>query len=251
MADPPTPATQGPGPDRAARFRLWLLAGLQVVMVAQLVLLLLERQWMSGAGLLGVMAITAAPVFFDPRLPFRVPPEYDVLAIVFVFASLFLGEFRSFYDRFWWWDVALHTTSGLLLGMVGFLLVYVLNESRRIRVHMRPGFVALFAFAFAVTGGTLWEIFEFAMDQVLGTTMQKPMLGDPSGLTDTMWDLIVDAVGAAIVSGFGWWHMRRGTRSILDAWIDKFLERNQRVFGADPEHREPHAIARRPEDDPP
>jgi len=210
----------------AARIRLRLLLILQAVMAAELVLLLYERLWASSFWLLAVMAITAAPMLLGRRLPVRIPPEYDVLAILFVFAALFLGEFRSYYARLWWWDVALHFTSGLLLGMVGFLLVYVLNESRRLDIHMRPGFVALFAFTFAVTGGTLWEIFEFAMDQVFGTTMQKPMLGDPSGLTDTMWDLIVDALGAAIVSCLGWWNMRRNARSILEVWIDKFLVRN-------------------------
>ncbi len=99
-----------------------------------------------------------------------------------------------------------------------------------IDVHMRAGFVALFAFAFAVTAGTAWEIFEFAVDQFFGTQMQKPMLGDPSGLTDTMWDLIVDALGAAVISSFGWWHMKRGRPSFIEAWIDRFVERNPRFF---------------------
>jgi hypothetical protein len=35
------------------------------------------------------------------------------------------------------------------------------------------------------------------MDQIFGSNMQKPMLGDASGLTDTMLDFIIDAVGAA------------------------------------------------------
>lgn len=224
----PPPPTLNQG--RVARIRLWLILILQTVMAAELVYLLVEHLWASSVWLLAVMAITAAPVLLGRRLPVRVPPEYDVLAILFVFASLFLGEFRDYYGRFWWWDVALHTTSGLLLGVVGFLLVYVLNESRRINVHMRPGFVALFAFTFAVTGGTLWEMFEFAMDQLAGTNMQKPFLGDPSGLTDTMWDLIVDTLGAAVVSCFGWWHMKREATSILDVWIEKFLEQNPRLF---------------------
>ncbi len=214
----------------AARIRLGVILILQTVMAAELIFLLFENLWASSVWLLAVMAITAAPVLLGRRLPVRIPPEYDVLAILFVFAALFLGEFRSYYARFWWWDVALHATAGLLLGVVGLLLVYVLNESRRIDIHMRPGFVALFAFAFAVTGGTLWEIFEFTMDQVLGTTMQKPMLDDPSGLTDTMWDLIVDVLGAAIMSCFGWWNMRHNAVSLLDVWIEKFLERNPRLF---------------------
>lgn len=203
---------------------------LQTVMAAELALLIYEHLWVSSVRLLAVMAITAAPMLLGRRLPVRIPPEYDVLAILFVFAALFLGEFQSYYARLWWWDIALHATSGLLLGVVGFLLVYVLNENRRIDLHMRPGFVALFAFAFAVTGGTLWEIFEFGMDQIIGTTMQKPMLGDPSGLTDTMWDLIIDALGAAIVSCFGWWNMKHNSHSILEVWIEKFLVRNPQLF---------------------
>lgn len=217
-------------PNKAKRFRIGLMIILQTIMALELIYLLYEQHWMSGVWLLAVMSITASPVLLGHRLPVRIPPEYDVLAILFVFASLFLGEFQDYYARLWWWDVALHATSGLLLGMVGFLLVYVLNESRNIDFHLRPGFVALFAFTFAVTGGALWEIFEFAMDQFFGTTMQKPMFNDPSGLTDTMGDLIVDALGAAIISCFGWWNMKRKNHSILDVWIEKFLERNPRLF---------------------
>lgn len=212
------------------RVRLGVLLMLQTVMAIELVLLLTQGIWVSAAWLLAIMVITGAPAIFGHRLPVRIPAEYELLAILFVFGALFLGEFRSYYERFWWWDIALHASSGLLLGILGFLLVYVMNESKRIDLHMRAGFVALFAFVFAVAVGTFWEIFEFAVDQVFGTTMQKPMLGDPSGLTDTMWDLIVDALGALVISAFGWWHMKRNKRSFVDVWIDRFIERNPRLF---------------------
>ena len=199
-------------------------------MTVELVFLLGEGLWVSAVWLLAIMAVTSAPAILGDRLPVRIPPEYEILAILFVFASLFLGEFRSYYERFWWWDIALHTTSGLLLGILGFLLVYVLNENKRIDMHMRPGFVALFAFVFAIGVGTLWEIFEFAADRIFGTRMQKPMLGDASGLTDTMWDLIVDTLGAAAISIFGWWNMKRNERSFIEVWIDRFIERNPGMF---------------------
>ncbi|MEO7938560.1 MAG: hypothetical protein ABIR55_08045 [Burkholderiaceae bacterium] len=199
-------------------------------MAAELVALLLQSSWASAVWLLAIMAVTAAPALLGDRLPVRIPAEYELLTILFVFAALFLGEFHSYYERYWWWDIALHTVSGLLLGIVGFLLVYMLNESRHTDMHMRAGFVAMFAFAFAVTAGTAWEIFEFAMDQLFGMQMQKPMLGDPSGLTDTMWDLIVDALGAAVISSFGWWHMRRNRPSFIEVWIDRFVERNPQLF---------------------
>ena len=105
-------------------------------------------------------------------------------------------------------------------GVLGFLLVYVLNESERVEMHMRPRFVALFAFLFAVVVGTLWEIFEFAMDQLAGTRMQKPMFGDPSGLTDTMWDMIVNALGALTISALGWWYMNRGEHSFIESGFE-------------------------------
>lgn len=212
------------------RIRLGIVLTLQGVMAAELVVLLMTGSWTSGAWLLVIMAVTGAPVLLGPRWPVRIPAEYELLAILFVFASLFLGEFHSYYERFWWWDIVLHSTSGLLLGLVGFLLVYVLNENRRVDLHMRPGFVALFAFAFAVTVGVMWEILEFAADQLFGMQMQKPMLGDPSGLTDTMWDLIVDTLGAAVISGFGWWHMKRERRSFIDIWTDRFVAKNPRFF---------------------
>src|SRR5699024_10767570 len=114
--------------------------------------------------------------------------------------ALFLGETRGYYGRFWWWDIGLHATSGVLLGIFGFLLVYLLNGIPRLDVSMQPGFVAFFAFCFALSIGAVWEIFEFAMDALAGMNMQKPFLGDPSGLTDTMWDLIMDALGALAIA---------------------------------------------------
>jgi uncharacterized membrane protein YjdF len=118
----------------------------------------------------------------------------------------------------------------LLLGVLGFLLVYVLNERRRIEEHMRPHFVALFAFLFSLSVGTLWELFEFAMDQAFGLNMQKPTPGDPSGLTDTMWDLLADVVSGLAISIYGWWYMVDPAQSFIERWIEKFIAGNPRLF---------------------
>lgn len=216
--------------DKAARIHRMTVIFLQLIMATELVVLLIEGQLLSAVLVGAIMAITLAPVVLKERLPVFVPPEIQVLTILFVFASLFLGEVLRFYDRLWWWDIFLHASSGLLLGIFGFLLVYVLNENQRIDVHLQPRFVALFAFAFAVAVGALWEIFEFGMDQVFGTNMQKPMFGDDSGLTDTMWDLIVDTLGALCISAVGWWYMKSEKESFLEAWIEKFIALNPRLF---------------------
>lgn len=190
-----------------------------------------EQQWLTAAVTIGILLITFVPLLLERRLRVVIPAEFELLAIAFVFASLFLGEVRGFYTRFWWWDIVLHTASGFLLGIIGFLLVHVLNEIKEIGLHLKPGFVALFAFLFGLGMGTLWEIFEFSMDALFGMNMQKPMFGDPSGLTDTMWDLIVDAVGALTIAILGYIYLKTARRrSFLQRWILAFIRHNPRLF---------------------
>jgi len=204
---------------------------LQAILVIEVVVALWGQQWLTAIVTIGIIAVTLAPFLLARLLRVFIPPEFVLLAIGFVFASLFLGEVYDYYARFWWWDIALHSTSGFLLGIVGFLLVHVLNETEDIGVHMKPGFVAFFAFLFALGTGALWEIFEFSMDSFFGMNMQKPMFGDLSGLTDTMWDLIVDTLGALIISVLGYSFIKTaGNKSFLERWINTFIENNPRLF---------------------
>ena len=221
---------QGPqeaeAPETSLTTRIYwgILVVLQVVMAVELLLLLIEQQWLNASLVVGIMVLTMSPAVLAPRLNVRIPAEFQLLAIAFVFATLFLGEVLRYYDRFAWWDTALHAFSGLLMGVFGFLLVYLLNENRRVDLQLRPRFVAFFAFLFAVAVGTFWEIFEFVVDQLFGTGMQS------GGLYDTMLDLMFDAVGAAAISFFAWWYLRRGERSFVARWVHKFISRNPRLF---------------------
>lgn len=232
MEGRPTEPATAPTQDVASRLYWVLLGALQGIMLAQLVLLVRASQWVTALQVVIIMALTLAPMALRSRLPVRIPAEFQILAILFVFASLFLGEVRDYYERIWWWDASLHASSGLLFGIVGFLLVYVLNENERVDINLRPRFVALFAFTFAMAVGALWEVFEFAMDQTFGLQMQKPRLGDPSGLTDTMWDLSFDTMGALLISAFGWWYMINDERSFIETWIRKFNAYNRRLFAS-------------------
>lgn len=222
--------TEPEKPDIAARLHRWIAITVAAIMTIELALFLYEGQWLTAFLTLAIMAVILAPTLLGDRLPVKIPPELQALALLFVFAALFLGEVQRYYVRIAWWDQALHASSGLLLGVLGFLLVYVLNENKRIDLHLRPRFVALFAFLFAVSVGTLWELFEFAMDSLFGTNMQKPMFDDPSGLTDTMWDLFVDMLGALAISFYGWWYMNDPAESFIERWIERFIARNPGLF---------------------
>jgi hypothetical protein len=214
----------------ARRFHGIVVGVLVALMLLEFFVAVWEGQWMTSFLIAAILAIALAPLLAPRRMPVAIPAEFHLLAVLFIFASLFLGEVHRFYERVWWWDMVLHASSGLLLGMLGFLLVYVLNENERVDLHLRPSFVALFAFLFALGAGVLWEIFEFGMDRLFGMNMQKPMFGDPSGLTDTMWDLILDALGALVISLLGWWYMKHRQVSFIEAWIRKFIASNPRLF---------------------
>jgi hypothetical protein len=203
---------------------------LLVVMAVEWVFLLHAGRWLSAFLVTMIIAVLIAPALFRKRLDVDIPVEFHFTAVIFMTASLYLGEVRSFYQVFWWWDIVLHASAGLLMGITGFLLVYLLNERKPAGLHMTPGFISLFAFSFAVTIGTLWEIFEFSMDRTLALNMQKPMMGDLSGLTDTMWDMIVNALGALLISLMGWRYLKRKDVFFVKSLIHNFVQKNPSLF---------------------
>jgi len=51
-----------------------------------------------------------------------------------------------------------------------------------------------------------------------------------SGLVDTMWDLIVDSVGALFTSVSGFMYIKAGKTHILSRLLRRFMEKNPRLF---------------------
>lgn len=198
---------------------------LKVILAVGAILEALQGNWLIAITTTGIVIVAFLPILVGYRFHVRIPPEFELLAVIFVYASLFLGEVHGYYLKYWWWDMLLHASSGLILGIFGFLLVYVINEHEDLEMHMKPGFVAFFAFMFALGMGTLWEITEFALDQLLGMNTQG------GGLVDTMSDLIVDGIGALIISTLGYKYLRANQAdSFLERWIHHFIVLNKRIF---------------------
>ncbi len=203
---------EDPGGTRGARLPARVNLALRVALVASVVLLAVGGQWLAAVSTLGIALLTLVPSMLGRRFDVHVPAAFELLAILFIVGALFLGEVRGYYTRFWWWDGLLHLGSSFLLGVLGFLLVYVLNQKQLGDLHLEPAFVAIFAFSFSLALGAMWEIFEFWMDQLFGLNMQR------TGLDDTMRDLIVDVFGASVIAllGYGW---------LKTVEVDSFLER--------------------------
>lgn len=212
---------------RIHRIFIWVLLA---ILFVEWLLLLLDQSWLSLFLVTLIIITVFSPILFRRQLQMEIPVELHFTAVIFVFASFYLGEIQDFYHRVWWWDIALHTSAGFLMGILGFILVFVLNESKRVHVNLTPGFIAFFAFTFALAIGSIWEIFEFAMDQLFGMNMQKEMLDDPSGLTDTMWDIIVNALGAFFITFAGYGYLKTEKSFFVKDWIRSFIEKNPDWF---------------------
>ncbi|MCB1400560.1 MAG: hypothetical protein KDJ82_12235 [Rhodobacteraceae bacterium] len=193
------------------------------VLAFEFVVALWERQWPLAGVAMITWWLTLVPMYLSSRTGIRLPTAFLVGITAFIFATIFLGEAFDFYNRYWWWDVVLHGGSALGFGLVGFLFVFTLFEGDR---YAAPAWaIGLIAFSFAVTIGALWEIFEFGMDQIFGLNMQK------SGLVDTMYDLIVDVVGASIGALAGVLYLLGRGPGVMSRLFEEFVDRNRRFFG--------------------
>lgn len=195
---------------------IWLaLAGVVLAALAQL---RLELAFVA----LATLMLSLAPVVVARWADIHVPPSFIAAVVIFVGATLLLGEVFDFYERFWWWDIAMHGTSAVGFGLIGFVLVFMMSQGDRFAAP--PIAVAFFAFCFAIFIGTAWEIFEFAMDRLFGLNMQK------TGLMDTMGDLIVNMAGALVGAATGFAYLKGQGRGGLAALIDEFVRTNPRLF---------------------
>ncbi len=203
---------------------------LQIFLVIGLILFLFKRNWENAFLTATVISFSVLPAFVSRRYSIVIPPDFQLISALFVFLSLFLGSALDFYYKFWWWDLVLHTASGFLLGIVGFIVLFVLNQTDHLPKGVKPVFLCVFGVTFAVTLGVIWEIFEFAMDRFWPVLdMQSQSRG--RGVVDTMKDLIVDTIGAIVVALMGYGYLKTGRYSFIADGVKSFLRKNPRLLG--------------------
>jgi hypothetical protein len=187
------------------RVQFFLSLFIRLSLIVAFVVALIETQWTVAFVSIIALFATLLPWYLARSFHIRVPIGFEFILVLFVYASIFLGEIHGFYTLFWWWDIVLHIGSGVAIGFVGFLALYALYLDKRF--DAKPFFIAFLSFSVAFAIGGLWEIFEFTMDSVFGFHMQKSAV-------DTMRDLIVDAAGALVASASGYLYLRFRKRGL-------------------------------------
>lgn len=199
-----------------------LLNLIRFTLIVAIIGALFAQRWTILFVSILTFVLTFLPNIFEKKYKINIPVEFEIITVLFIYSSLFLGEVHGYYTKFWWWDIILHTGSAIALGFIGFTILYILYKGDKIKAS--PITIAIFSFFFAVGIGAVWEIFEFSMDQLFGFNMQK------SGLTDTMWDLIVDSIGALIASASGYFYLKKDEAFLFKRIINKFVKENPNIF---------------------
>jgi len=179
-------------------------------------------RWSLAFVSFATLTLALVPPMLAARWSLTLPLPFLLFTTLFCFASIFLGEAFDFYERLWWWDLALHGSSAVGFGLMGFLFAFMLFEGDRFAAP--PSAIALISFCIAMTVGATWEIFEFTMDAGLGMNMQK------SGLSDTMGDLILNAFGGLIASVTGYLYLRESSAGLLGRGLSQFIKVNGRLY---------------------
>lgn len=122
-------------------------------------------------------------------------PTIVILTIIFL-AGHALGSFFSLYEQIFWFDMVMHTLGGAWLAAV-FVTVgdsrfpSFLRELPRFRYTLRVVLLVLIA-------GLAWELYQHVF--AVWATARFGDLGFAQPLSDTLSDLLLDAVGAVIAA---------------------------------------------------
>ena len=85
--------------DRAQAF---LANILRLTLVIAIAIGVLNQRWLLVFSTSLVLVLTYLPYFIERRYKIYLPIEFESVIILFIYASLFLGEIRSYYAKFWW-----------------------------------------------------------------------------------------------------------------------------------------------------
>lgn len=220
--------------------------GMRLLVFGIMILQIFNRNFENVFLCILTLILMILPSVVQATFKVEFPSLLEVIILCFIFAAEILGEISAFYIKFPYWDTILHTLNGFLCAAIGFSLVDIMNRESRIRFELSPLFMAITAFCFSMTIGVLWEFLEFAVDSLCGLDMQKDTVitaihstfldptksnhcvdilniseviidGKPLqvngyldiGLIDTMYDMIVNFIGAFSFSILGFIYVKR------------------------------------------
>ena len=200
------------------RVLLWISSLLKFSLLIAAIASLIFDDWITAFLSVLILFLTFLPAILHRNWRILLPTELELIVVFFIFTSLYLGEIHNFYYLFSWWDLFLHTLSGISFGMIGFLLLFTLSTQHKISAS--PSLICFFSFCFALAIGGLWEMFEYVMDLFFPFQMQE------GSLDDTMSDLMLDAIGALITASIAYPYLRKSKEGVVRRAVEKVVRKS-------------------------
>jgi uncharacterized membrane protein YjdF len=144
--------------------------------------------------------LTLSPAAIKRRFGVTLPWELNFLIILALFLHVG-GNIGGWYDAlFPWYDKIVHLISSIVVAIIGFIIAAILDRYVE-TIKMDRRMIIFFVIIFTMAAGALWEVGEFFYDMVFDTQLQV-------NLDDTMWDIVFDMIGGAIIGIFGNFYLR-------------------------------------------
>ncbi|QSX05344.1 hypothetical protein JYG23_11755 [Sedimentibacter sp. zth1] len=172
-----------------AYYSKWALRiGIGIAFIYSLII----RNWIGIAGGLAIFLSTYIIDYINRNRKVISDDLVSLYSIFCIFAVV-IGVMFNFYDVISWWDLLMHVFSGIILAIVGNSLLNSLLKGKKTNPTIR----FFFLLGFACIGGVVWEIYEFAVDNILSIDTQRVAT---TLVNDTMSDLITDVMGGLLAS---------------------------------------------------
>lgn len=128
-----------------------------------------QGNWLFVACTAVQMILLPAPFLLEAYLPVRMEAPLKCIFMGWIFGCIALGTVYNWYYHLSWWDIAMHTTCGLLLTGVGCMFFDLLHPDP----ESAPWFRLTFGVCFSLATAVLWELWEFAFFYFTGMDMQR------------------------------------------------------------------------------
>lgn len=159
--------------ERSFRAVIIVYAVIRLIVIGFFIYGIVNKDWDYVLYSAMTLAFLMLPSVIEKRLKIELPTALEIVVVIFIFSGYILGKLVQFYYYIPFWDLILHTITGVLMAAIGVALIDVLNKSPGINLSMSPIFVAFVAFCFSMTIGVFWEFTEYTLDNTIDSDGQK------------------------------------------------------------------------------
>ena len=159
-------------------------------------------------------------IIFLPRIvrkfSSKVNDLIELIILLFILFAQLLGSILHFYGIIYWYDSFMHYISGILTSFLAVIILILFNKYD----DNDKVFNVIFILSITLMVASLWEIFEFTTDNLLGGDAQRVVA---TGVTDTMKDIICALLGSILFSFCYLYECLKNKTLLIKEFIKKLI----------------------------